>query len=426
MPDGEVERRYSPRADVTIVRDKGFGVPHIYGATRDGAMFGLGYAAAEDRLFFMDALRHAGRGAALELRRRRQHRARTATSGRSRPTPRPTSSARPSRRRASRAELAATIASDADNYIAGINQYITEAQLDPTKMPGEYAAIGHPQGPEPWKRTDLVATASLVGGIFGKGGGNELAWTQVAHALDARFGSASARKRRVQATSAPPRTPRRRPPARRSASPTRRRRRSSRGAAARSTERGLAAPARRRGDARAAARRRERRRKGLLDGLLAFPTAASNALLVSARESASGKPLMVAGPQVAYFNPQILMEQDVHAPAAAGKPGHRRARRLVRRAQPLRPARPRARLRVERDLGGPGQHRHVRASRPAATTCTTASAAGACRSRCSSASTVAAVGGRQRPPRASETLRAQRTKLGLVAGRASCAASRSC
>ena len=30
---------------------------------------------------------------------------------------------------------------------------------------------------------------------------------------------------------------------------------------------------------------------------------------------------MVAGPQVAYFNPQILMEQDVHAPAAPGKPG---------------------------------------------------------------------------------------------------------
>ena len=59
---GDVERRYSPRGDVTIVRDKGFGVPHVYGRDRDGAMFGLGYAAAEDRLFFMDALRNAGRG----------------------------------------------------------------------------------------------------------------------------------------------------------------------------------------------------------------------------------------------------------------------------------------------------------------------------------------------------------------------------
>src|SRR4051812_31688782 len=59
---GNVERTYSPRSDVTIVRDKSFGVPHVYGRTRDGAMFGLGYVGAEDRLFFMDVLRHAGRG----------------------------------------------------------------------------------------------------------------------------------------------------------------------------------------------------------------------------------------------------------------------------------------------------------------------------------------------------------------------------
>ena len=44
-------------------------------------------------------------------------------------------------------------------------------------------------------------------------------------------------------------------------------------------------------------------------------------MLVSARKSVDGKPLMVAGPQVAYFNPQILMEEDVHAPAVSGKPG---------------------------------------------------------------------------------------------------------
>ena len=41
-------------------------------------------------------------------------------------------------------------------------------------MPGEYAAIGRPLGPDRWKVTDVIATASLVGGIFGKGGGDEL------------------------------------------------------------------------------------------------------------------------------------------------------------------------------------------------------------------------------------------------------------
>ena len=44
------------------MRDTGFGVPHIYGDTRAELMFGIGYATAEDRLFFIDVLRHAGRG----------------------------------------------------------------------------------------------------------------------------------------------------------------------------------------------------------------------------------------------------------------------------------------------------------------------------------------------------------------------------
>src|SRR5207245_295463 len=51
----------SPRAGVTIVRDKGFAVPHIYGTTRPNLMFGIGYATAEDRLFLIDVLRHTGR-----------------------------------------------------------------------------------------------------------------------------------------------------------------------------------------------------------------------------------------------------------------------------------------------------------------------------------------------------------------------------
>src|SRR3954453_4756159 len=59
-PD-DVDRTYSPRSDVTIVRDKGFGTGHVYGDTRSGTMFGAGYIAAEDRLFFIDVLRHLGR-----------------------------------------------------------------------------------------------------------------------------------------------------------------------------------------------------------------------------------------------------------------------------------------------------------------------------------------------------------------------------
>ena len=45
-----------------------------------------------------------------------------------------------------------------------------------------------------------------------------------------------------------------------------------------------------------------------------FPRQSSNALLVSGRESTSGHPIAVMGPQTGYFAPQILMDEDVHGP----------------------------------------------------------------------------------------------------------------
>ena len=41
---------------------------------------------------------------------------------------------------------------------------------------------------------------------------------------------------------------------------------------------------------------------------------ASNWELISARESATGHPIGVLGPQVGYYEPQILMEEDLHGP----------------------------------------------------------------------------------------------------------------
>ena len=50
------------RDDVTIVRDKKLGIPHVTGTTRAGLMYGAGYAGAQDRLFVMDLMRHVARG----------------------------------------------------------------------------------------------------------------------------------------------------------------------------------------------------------------------------------------------------------------------------------------------------------------------------------------------------------------------------
>jgi acyl-homoserine lactone acylase PvdQ len=310
----DVEHTYSPRDDVTIVRDRTYGVPHVYGRNRDGAMFGLGYVAAEDRLFFMDVLRHAGR-AELSSFVGGSNQAMDAEQW----SVAPYTEADLERQAMQQPRNAQeeVLRRDADNYIAGINRYIAELRLDPTKLPGEYAAVNRPQGPDPWKRADLIATASLVGGIFGKGGGRELEWSQAADALERRFGKRRGLRtfrdfRSPSDPEAPVTVLEGRFPYQ--TSPRRRR------------PRGLARPD-------AGSLRAHRFVAGVTGGgetdpsgagnplALRFPFSASNAVLISGRRSASGHPLFVAGPQVAYFNPQIIMEQDVHAPATAELPG---------------------------------------------------------------------------------------------------------
>jgi hypothetical protein len=49
-PDSDIERVYSPTANVTVVRDASFGVPHIFGETRYATMFAQGYTAPRTAL----------------------------------------------------------------------------------------------------------------------------------------------------------------------------------------------------------------------------------------------------------------------------------------------------------------------------------------------------------------------------------------
>jgi acyl-homoserine lactone acylase PvdQ len=315
---GDEGRTYSPIAGLTIVRDRSYGVPHVYGTTRAAAMFGLGYVAAEDRLFFLDVLRHTGRaqlssfvGGAAGNRHMDEEQWREA----------PYTEADLQRQADQLDDLygdqGRQLQADAADYVAGVNRYIDEAKLDITKMPGEYAAIGRPLGPDPWKVTDIISTATLVGAIFGNGGGSELTQMELRRAFVARYGSRRGVKlwrewaayedadapTTVRGKRFPYQTPPRRP---------------ARGALAIADAGSL-----KRTPTLVASTGSGSRPVtgiGLIDGLLGglLPprgqAAMSNALLVSARESASGHPLAVFGPQVAYFSPQILMEEDVHAP----------------------------------------------------------------------------------------------------------------
>ena len=189
---GQVERTYSPRAGLTIVRDSNLGVAHIYGVTRSDTLFGAGYAGAEDRLFFMDVLRHAGRAQLSGF-----------AGGANKAMDADVWSIAPY----TEADLQEQVDKADDLYGSrgrrsssrtspttsrGSTSTSRRPAPTPTKMPYEYAAIGKPL--EDWTGTDVIATASLIGGIFGKGGGNE-----VGKRGRARGGQGPLRRRRRRA-----------------------------------------------------------------------------------------------------------------------------------------------------------------------------------------------------------------------------------
>jgi acyl-homoserine lactone acylase PvdQ len=312
----DIGRAYAPRGDVQIVRDKGFGVPHIYGTTRAGAMFGAGYAAAEDRLFLIDVLRHVGRSdLSAFLGPSESNLAMDRGQWRLAPYNEPDLQRQFDQFDDLYGAEGAQLQEDAVNYTAGVNKYMDEAKASPlTKLPGEYQALGHPAGPEPWKTTDIIAIAALVGGVFGKGGGNELGSTEVLHEAQKRFGRRTGSRvwrdfRSAEDPEAPTTVHRKRFPYQ--VAPRKR----AAGSLALpdpgtlETEPVVASSTAPSGGSRS-----------FLD-FPRLPSGLSNALLVSARESKSGHPLMVAGPQTGYYAPQLLMEQGIHAPAVDGKPG---------------------------------------------------------------------------------------------------------
>ena len=317
---------YSPRPGVSIVRDAPFGVPHVYGTTRGDTLFGAGYVGAQDRLFFMDALRNSGRSKLSGFAGGSNKRMDAEVWENA-----PYTEADLERQYEQMDDLygaeGAALQQDVTDYVAGINAYLDELAVNPALRPGEYALIGQTQEPwdeTPWKVTDVIATAALVGGIFGKGGGGEVSNAEIYTAAKARFGKVKGVKvwrdfRRADDAEAPTtvadrsfpyqlRKPKRINPKavaipdNGSVVP---------GSPDDATAQGYSLPA----DPESADRdaSTDPAQAGMFDDLM-DQGGASNALLVSGRESQSGRPLAVFGPQVSYYSPQILMEEDLHGP----------------------------------------------------------------------------------------------------------------
>ncbi|MEV6243209.1 penicillin acylase family protein [Lentzea sp. NPDC051838] len=336
VPADQVESTVKPRADVTIVRDKKIGMPHITGTTRSGTMYGAGYAAAQDRLWLMDLFRHLGRGQLSGF-------------AGGAPSNRVLEQSFYNQIPYTEADLQKQIdtaavrggargqqaVADVNDYIAGINAYVAQS-VSARNFPGEYVLTGHADAITNWndmtpfKPTDMVAIASVVGGLFGAGGGGEVQSALVRLAAQNKYGAAVGEQVwqafRAQNDPEAVLTLHNGQSFPYSASPA-----SPQGVAL--PDAGSITPERMVYDevggtgaavsvpaAEDVAKARGIFADGVLPAdLLNKKHGMSNALAVSGAHTDSGNPIAVWGPQTGYFAPQLLMLQELNGPGVRSR-----------------------------------------------------------------------------------------------------------
>jgi acyl-homoserine lactone acylase PvdQ len=299
---------YSPADGVTVYRDA-LGIPHIYADSLEGASFALGYVSAEDRLFQMDVFRHAAKGTLSEFVGPGENDSflqmdiATRREGYTDAEVMEVFESFDERF----GEVGAQVQAGLKAYTDGINAYIELLNTDfHQNRPVEYEATGNPAPlfPEPWDVTDTLQLVVLQLRVFGETAGGELANAAFYSHLVGKLGPKLGPKVFEDLLN--------QNDARSETSIARRDANFSTQDLGRVDPRAVAIP----DQAVALARRvgkREASRRAILAGL-GFKAPASNAIIVSARESKTGNPLQIGAPQVGYAVPSFFMEVDVHAP----------------------------------------------------------------------------------------------------------------
>lgn len=316
IPPGDVNSttRPDPAEPVVIYRDA-HDVPHIYAADDDALAYGAGYAAAQDRLFLMDVLRHYSEGTlsaflgpscSFEQMDHDQLLAAAYTPSQAQ--------AQLDALAGEYGELGTRVVSMIDAYVAGVNRYIDATRTDPSLLPADYGAAVEP--PLPWTPTDVVHLVSLIGAVA-TGGGDGMANAALLQYLGGRLGSTSAAASvfadlKEQDDPAAPTTistpfPYMEPGSvdpRTVAMPDDAAAPLAGGPTDTTPGCSLSAP--------------NPAAVGILSALADLPAEMSgghsNALVIPSDHSAGGHPIAVFGPELGYYAPQILMEEDLHAP----------------------------------------------------------------------------------------------------------------
>jgi acyl-homoserine lactone acylase PvdQ len=281
--DGPTTVEAVPYPGVTIIRDR-YDVPHVTATTHDGGVWAAGWIAAQDRLLLLEQARYDSLVAAIDapglsaiglvdslaqfhpsaetervVSRQTQVLLHAGAEGRD-------------------------VLHDIDVYVSGINAYL--ARNSPSTAP--------------FTRTDIYAFNALKDQFFGEGGGNQAQNSELLAGLERRLGRDKGfsvfndLRQNLNAGSPTtvdgtfnydhdPTTP------------------GALGSVVLSPGSFHATPA---VSAAQAAKY----------GRLEPRPHASNELMVEAKYSATGHPLLVGGPQVGYFYPGLTFEIDMHAP----------------------------------------------------------------------------------------------------------------
>ncbi|WP_316739865.1 penicillin acylase family protein [Streptomyces sp. MK7] len=327
VPADQVASTEKPagRGDVTIVRDKKTGVPHITGTTRYGTEFGAGYAAAEDRLWLMDVFRHVGRGQLTSFAG-----GAAANQGleqqfyRNAPYTEADLQAQIDNAVAGNGARGQQALADVHAYLAGVNAYI-DASDSGRYFPGEYVLTGHKDAItnagtiEHFKVTDLVALASVVGSLFGSGGGGEVNNALSLLAAQAKYGVEegtrvweSFRERNDPEAVLTVHDGRSFPYAAKPDSPQG----EALPDAGSVTQEPLVYD---RGGSAATTAAESASTTAAKTSLSSARRGMSNALVVSGEHTASGHPVAVFGPQTGYFAPQLLLLQEIQGPGISAR-----------------------------------------------------------------------------------------------------------
>jgi acyl-homoserine lactone acylase PvdQ len=264
--------------EIEITRDK-YGVPHVQADSHDGGVFAAGWIAAEDRGLLLEQARYNGRIAAIDAPGLSAIGLITSLAQFEPSAQTEAELAKQTQALKAEGKEGAAVLHDIDVFIDGINAYLSI----------------HSPSTEPWTRNDVYALNAVKDQFLGEGGGDEARRTQFLSGLQERLGKKKGMKvfndlRQFKNNGSPTSIDGRFPYGK--------------------------LPKKAKGnviiDPGSYTSTPAVQNKALVDEGT-DRAHASNTLMITKKHSATGKPLMVGGPQIGYFYPGLTYEIDMNA-----------------------------------------------------------------------------------------------------------------